>query len=197
MTRDAATRQSGDPKAWSYLAAWIAFHHTTLINATLACILLKRSVIPDVAATHFLQLSLLYRADRPDLPPERRFELRGAHFLHKDEPGIAPGKTYGDLVWVDRAAAERMGRMSMEDAYWGTGAYLLMVRFGKDVPESVPFWKHFGIDDLRARAIPACGHPFERLKYNLHEGVKPRFCCGRIPGLPTCCCGGWTHDKVR
>ena len=178
--------------------------HETQSVATLSSLFIAMQLYPDVQRRAQAELDRIVGpdrlptfADRPDLPPERRFELRGAHFLHKDEPGIAPGKTYGDLVWVDRAAAERMGRMSMEDAYWGTGAYLLMVRFGEDVPESVPFWKHFGIDDLRARAIPACGHPFERLKHNLHEGVKPRFCCGRIPGLPTCCCGGWTHVKVR
>ena len=29
------------------------------------------------------------------------------------------------------------------------------------------------------------------------EGRKMKFCCGKLEGLPTCCCGGWTHEVVR
>ena len=61
--------------------------------------------------------------------------------------------------------------------------------------DGVPFTKHFGIAaECRARAKPACWSPLDQLKENLDSGRKMRCCCGRIEGLPTCCCGGWTHE---
>ena len=62
--------------------------------------------------------------------------------------------------------------------------------------DGVPFTKHFGIAAEWARAKPACcWSPLDQLKENLDSGRKMRFSgCGRIEGLPTCCCGGWTHE---
>ena len=198
LHREIATRNSGDPNAWANLMTWVSFHNTSLLNATLACYLHLLPENPDVATTHILHVSLLY-IDDPALPAERRFELRSTQLVHKDDPALAPapGQTYADLVFPSRAAAASMGRMEMGDDYWGTGVYLLMVKFRRDNKGSVPFWKHFGIDKDRARATPACAHPFDTLKHNMHEGIKPKFCCGPVPGMPTCCCGGWTHEKVR
>ena len=184
LSREATTRNSGDPKAWSYLTTWIAFHNTTLVNATLAFYLLQKDIIPDVAATHLLHLSLLYHDD-PALPIERRFEVRGFNFTHKDKPAIAPGKTYADIVYPSRKGAVQMGHMSLGDDYWDTGAYLLMVQFKKENQGAIPFWKHFGIDKASARATPSCHHPADILKYHIHGGLKPHFCCGRMPGMPT------------
>ncbi|KAI0708229.1 hypothetical protein C8Q76DRAFT_859583 [Earliella scabrosa] len=63
LQRERATELSGNPRAWADLAHWIEFHHASLINATLACFLLKKAKIPDVTSTHLLHLSLNYRND--------------------------------------------------------------------------------------------------------------------------------------
>ncbi|RDX52221.1 hypothetical protein OH76DRAFT_198188 [Lentinus brumalis] len=192
--RDRAIELSGSAKAWSDLAQWVEYHHASLINSTLACYLNKKDAIPDVTAKYLLHISLNYRND-PELPPQKQFEMRGAHFSHKDDPGCA---MLYNVVFAQRPAAVEMGKMEMGNRYWGTGAYLLMVRFRPNKAEfgvdGVPFWKHFGIDKDSANAHPACRNPLEQLEENLHSGKKMRFCCGKVEGLPTCCCGGWTHE---
>ena len=195
-SRVLATRNSGDPTAWRQLTTWITFHHATLINATLACFLQKKKAIPDIADTHILFIALLYRHD-PTLPVERRFEVQDAQLVHKDEPSSAGGPTYGQLVFMDRGTAVEMGRMELGKDYWGTGAYILSTRFKEENVQALPFWKHFAIDKQHSRAKLTCNPPLALLRRNIHEGFKLRFCCGRIEGMPTCCCGGWTHEKVR
>ncbi|TBU55957.1 hypothetical protein BD310DRAFT_824815 [Dichomitus squalens] len=177
---------------------WAEYHHSSIINATLACYIHKKDFVPDVTNKYLLQLSLNYIND-PSLPVEKKFELRGAHFSSKDEPLCAP---LYKVVFAQRPAAVEIGKMEMgRKLYWGTGAYLLMARFRPDQvqfgTDGIPFWKHFGIDALHAMARPACRNPLDQLEENLMEGLKMKFCCGQLEGLPTCCCGGWTHEKVR
>ena len=84
---------------------------------------------------------------------------------------------------------------------------MLVVRFRPDSEDEdeyhtggvdgVSFTKHFGITVEWARAKPACWSPLDQLKENLDSGRKMRFCCGRIEGLSSCCCGGWTHEVLR
>ena len=152
--------------------------------------------MPNVANDHLLHISIAYRND-PKLPPEQQFEVRGVSFSQKDDPECAI--TY-DTVFRERPVAIEMGKMEMGSLYWGTGVYLLMIKFrkGKNVPGEgfVPLWKHFGIDKLRANAVPACRSPVDQLTENLEEGRRPKFCCGKVEGMPTCCCGGWTHEVV-
>ena len=131
------------------------------------------------------------------LPVERRFEVQDAQLVHKDEPSSAGGPTYGQLVFMDRGTAVEMGRMELGKDYWGTGAYILSTRFKEENVQALPFWKHFAIDKQHSRAKLTCNPPLALLRRNIHEGFKLRFCCGRIEGMPTCCCGGWTHEKVR
>ena len=151
----------------------------------------------DVFNEYILEITLLYHDD-PSLPIERRFEVRGHQFAHKDQPGPLGGLSYADTIFRgSREAAVEIGRKHLGENYFATGAYIVMAKFKAGREEGVPFWKHFGIDKESARATPLTMRPLEVLKRNIHEGVKPRFCCGRVPGLPTCCCGGWTHEKVR
>ncbi|TBU41820.1 hypothetical protein BD309DRAFT_867577 [Dichomitus squalens] len=198
LFRDRAIQLSGNPHAWSDLMQWAEYHHSSIINATLACYIHKKDFVPDVTNKYLLQLSLNYIND-PSLPVEKKFELRGAHFSSKDEPLCAP---LYKVVFAQRPAAVEIGKMEMgRKLYWGTGAYLLMARFRPDQvqfgTDGIPFWKHFGIDALHAMARPACRNPLDQLEENLMEGLKMKFCCGQLEGLPTCCCGGWTHEKVR
>ena len=198
LSRDRSIQLSGNRNAWSELIQWTEFHHASLVNATLACYLHKKDVVPDITSKYLLQLSLNYRDD-PTLPVEKKFEMRGAHFSSKDDSETA---ALYKMVFDARPAAVAMGRMEMgDDNYWGTGAYLLMVRFrpnrvGFGV-DGIPFWKHFGIANVYANARLACGNPLDQLEENLTEGRKMKFCCGKLEGLPTCCCGGWTHEVVR
>ncbi|KAI0747251.1 hypothetical protein C8Q80DRAFT_830259 [Daedaleopsis nitida] len=184
LFKSRAVELSGNPNAWSDLATWVEYHHSTLVNATVACYLHLKATIPDVAAKHLFRITLNYR-NEPDLPVEKKFEMRGAHLTPVDDPECA---MLFRPVNEARPAAVEMGKVEMGELYWGTGAYVLMVRFRPDLTvfgtDGVPFWKHFGIDSTTANAVPACRNPLDQLEDNLHQGR----------GLPTCCCGGWTHQ---
>ncbi|RPD60494.1 hypothetical protein L226DRAFT_612066 [Lentinus tigrinus ALCF2SS1-7] len=203
--RDRATELSGDPKAWANMMEWVRYHHSSLMNATLAeCIRTTQQTgesFRDVSSSYFLQVSVAYRAD-PSLPIEQKFELRGTHFVRRDDPmsqGIAP------FVEVGRQGAVKMGQMECGSEYAGTGSYLVVARFrpndmsyyagsGQD---GIPFVKHFGVNRDYACAKLACRHPLAQLQDNISSGRKMRFCCGRTPRDDTCCCGGWTHELMR
>ena len=186
--RSSAARYSGDPNAWSYLAAWVAFHDTTLVNTVVACFL-KNDHIPDIHAQCFLFVYLLYRNDL-SLPIERRFEVRGAQMTGYTEHLV------GGVVFDGREEAVEIGRKEQGAEYWGTAAYFLSVHFGEKEEMVVPYWKYFAIDKTRANAWPTCRPPIELMKHNIHEGLKLRFCCGGEENMSACCCGGWTHEKV-
>ncbi|KAI1786275.1 hypothetical protein LXA43DRAFT_1111239 [Ganoderma leucocontextum] len=213
LFRDRAAQLSGNPHAWSELMQWAGFHHTSIINATLACYIHNKDEVPDITSKYLLQLSLDYRGggDPESLPVKKKFALRGAHFVSKDDPQAA---ALYSVVFAARPRAVEMGKMEMgsSNRLWGTGAYFLMVRFrpptlshrdrlveaaGTDSDsDGVPFWRHFGIDRHHAAARLACRSPLDQLEENLVEGRKMKFCCGKVEGLPTCCCGGWTHELV-
>lgn len=191
--KERAASISGNPNAWSHLATFIEYHHATLVNCTLACYLRAMPEIPTVATSHFLLISLLYRND-PTRRPQDQFEVRGMHLEDRNDPAQPP--TF-KILMTDRAAAVEMGKKEFGNDYWGTGAYVLMVKFAPSpLAGALPFWKHFGIDKEHARATPARTHPWDQLRENVHEGKRQKFCCGRVEGLPTCCCGGWTHEQV-
>ncbi|KAI9059375.1 hypothetical protein FKP32DRAFT_1606082 [Trametes sanguinea] len=193
--RDHAIKISENPRAWTDLVTWTQYHHASLVNAALAGYL-RMMIIgkagPETVTLLFIEMRYL---NDPKLPPHRQFELCEARFVTPADP-----KWTGmcSMASFYRPAAVAMGKREMQHRYWGTGGYLLSVRFRKgpvDLGEDyVPFWKHFGIDQERAHARPACRHPLDQLEENVREGRKIRFCCGKIEGLPTCCCGGWTHD---
>ncbi|PIL30060.1 hypothetical protein GSI_07637 [Ganoderma sinense ZZ0214-1] len=193
--RDGSVQRSGNPNAWSDLMEWSVFHHSTLVNAALACYIRKKHTVPDITSQYLLQLSLNYLND-PSLPVEKKFELAGTAFTPRDGPFAS---SLYEHIFEERLVAVELGKIEMgDDLYWGTGAYLLIVRFRPSTVnvcyDGVPFWKHFGIDKIHANARPVCRNPIEQLKENLTEGRKMKFCCGRLEGLPTCCCGGWTHQ---
>ncbi len=130
---------------------------------------------------YLLQLSLNYRND-PSLPVELQFTVAGTHFTPRDGPFAS--QIY-EHIFEQRLAAVELGRMEMgERLYWGTGAYLLVVRFQPGTHnvcfDGVPFWKHFSIDKRHAGARPACRDPVEQLEQNIMEGRKmKKTCCGK------------------
>ncbi|KAI9060747.1 hypothetical protein FKP32DRAFT_1577368 [Trametes sanguinea] len=190
--RKRAVSLSGNPDAWSHLMRWVTFHHPTLINAATSLYLQRKDRIPDITARYIVHLSLNYKND-PALPAQQQFELVDFCLGSRDSPRA--GATYGE-AFMERPVAVEIGKHEFGDQYWGTGAYILVVRFDPETTAVIPFWKHFGIDKDTAQARPACRNAICQLVENIREGRKMRFCCGKVEGLPTCCCGGWTHEIV-
>lgn len=64
------------------------------------------------------------------------------------------------IAFSQYAPAMKLGKQELGRDYAATGAYFLSVRFRPGVDaigvDGIPFWKHFGIDKQRARAVPAC-----------------------------------------
>ncbi|TFK84042.1 hypothetical protein K466DRAFT_602339 [Polyporus arcularius HHB13444] len=182
-----AAEIAGTPNAWPDLAAWVRFHDNSLMNAALSCYVALIATQGNVSTTHFLAVHMLYKDD-PAVPPERRFELVTADFVHKDAPQMGPLYSY--------MAPAREQIMS---GFWGTGSYIILAHFRPldDPTGAIPFYKHFGISEYHASATLACRPPLEQLKENLELGAKMRFCCTKsFKGGDKCCCGGWTHKKI-
>ncbi|KAH9851028.1 hypothetical protein C2E23DRAFT_886785 [Lenzites betulinus] len=193
LMRERATAISGNDKAWFDLTTFLEFHHTTLLNCVLASYLRMKPMHGDRGpADHFIQFSMLYRND-PTLPAHMKFEPRGMDLVHKDEAAL-PGQDGFAFCWRERDSAVKMGKRELGSKYAATGAYFVAVKFS-DGPAVgfIPFWKHFGIDDRRWNALPSVRHPWDIFKETIEGGKKVKFCCGSLPELGTCCCGGWTH----
>ncbi|KAI0672006.1 hypothetical protein C8Q78DRAFT_717821 [Trametes maxima] len=185
-----AVSTSGNTKAWTDLATFVDYHHTSLINSALALFLMHKDEIKDITAQHFVQYNLLYRND-PTLPPYMQFYLISMEF--PDRSIRAP---IYDMVWAAHEGAMEFAKHDYGEQYWGTGGYLLMIKFSADQQGSLPFWKHFGIDTQHANARLACKDPLDRLAEVIDQGTKLRFCCGKPKDMHECCCGGWTHNVV-
>ena len=165
------------------------------MNAATALYLRKKArVSGDVTADYFFHVLLQYLND-PNLPVERQFKLVHGWLPSTDDPSVSD--VYEPAL-VERAGMERIGKTHLGNTYWGTGAYVLEVRFGRDSTKTVIYWKNFHIDQVVSRATPACRNPASQLRENLQEGKKVSFCCGKlmVMGLSVCCCGGWTHESV-
>ncbi len=190
-----AAEIAGTPKAWPDLADWVRFHHSTLMNATLACCLKLKPTEGNVSGTRFLLVEVLYRND-PAVPLERKFELLASVFMENDDPHFS--RLYEYLA-ASRENAVFCAKRECGTSYWGTGAYMVLAHFRDPADPNgiVPYFKHFAIDTYHANATRACRPPLHQLTENLEGGKKMRFCCsGRPQGADECCCGGWTHEKV-
>ena len=177
---------------------WVEYHATTLANATTTCFIHAKSWESDITSKYIFHVSLDYRND-PTIPVPQKFIVRGTHFSPKSNWTGNP--LFPQLFSSEiRTQVKAMGQVEIGDGYWGTGCYLIMVRFRPQqsvkTHDALPFWKHFAIDKYRANARPACRNPLEIMEEMLHEGRKLKFCCGKKEGMPTCCCGGWTHAPV-
>ena len=202
-----AAQSSGNPQAWSEFAQWREYHHDSLTNAALAHYILDG---PGSEADYLFHVLLSYRND-PALPIERKFSFQGCRFVHKDLPSsfetppdattcIPPADTMRGLMRLRELAAhdlqQRMGSRNPPRM----GAYLLTIKFGppgqRDPVGLQTFHRIFGFADEHMRAnVNLQRSPAQILERTFDKGRKQRFCCGRIPGMPTCCCGGWTHQK--
>ena len=201
--RKSAAALSGNPKAWADLTGFLEYHQDSFVNATLNAYLsqIPEEMFPDVAADNYTTFSLWYRND-PDLPVGKKFELRNSAYSSSVYPQEPPVVLKSAAEGYD--AAVELGKRQFGDSYQGTGTYVLHILFGAEdrtfrPGQTIPFFlsKHFSIEDRQAVADVACRDPFQQLKENVDEGKKIRFCCGVVPGLSQCCCGGWTHDQLE
>lgn len=82
---------SGNPNAWNDFVAWSEHHHTSLVNAALACYLHMKHHVADVTSKHLLVVPLQY-LDSPLLPAEKKFHMAAGalfKFPNKDDPEFA------------------------------------------------------------------------------------------------------------
>ncbi|KAI0363791.1 hypothetical protein BV20DRAFT_1057761 [Pilatotrama ljubarskyi] len=115
--------------------------------------------------------------------------------VHKDDPSCL----FAPIIFSQRDQGGEIGRMEYARDYWGTGAYLLMVKSDQGDSGPIPYWMQFGIDERRANARPSCKRPgWDQLREDVGKGHRLRLCCGKLEGLPKCCYGGgWTHELAR
>ncbi|KZV60333.1 hypothetical protein PENSPDRAFT_694351 [Peniophora sp. CONT] len=206
FVRDNAVLASGNQRAWVDFAQWREHHHDSLTNAALAHYILNG---PGSEKEYVLYVMLRYIND-PQLPVERKFELYGYQFVHKDaapstdpmRPSPPPELMEGVLLL--REYNEKQFRthsgVSEEDARMG--AYILSLKFaplGQPEPNGVlPFYRTFQFtDEQRNAKVNDKRLPAATLARIFRRGRRQRFCCGKVPGLPTCCCGGWTHEPMN
>ena len=198
---------SGNSQAWTHFIQWREYHHDSLTNAALAHYIMDG---PGSEADYTLHVTLIYQNDEK-LPIEKKFRMYGCRFVHKDlsygpnvdpDPsnGIPQATTMRSMLILREHAARDFQRRSGTKEPVRMGTYLLSLKFGPlDVPDPaglLPVYRLFQFqnDYLQAKVNP---HklPAQILDKIFSTGRKQRFCCGKLPGVPSCCCGGWTHDK--
>ncbi|KZV74554.1 hypothetical protein PENSPDRAFT_647976, partial [Peniophora sp. CONT] len=196
-----ANEAAGHTRAWMEFARWREYHHDTLTNAALANIILNGDGSED---EHTLVAYLKYDDD-PSKPLERKFRVTSSRFIHmsQNEPDfyIEP---FRPLI-IEMLLTRKMGLRDLrsrsnrsQSARMAT--YMLITTFGEpdaDGPgraRHVPYYRIFGYDtdNLRAKVT---GPPEPVLNVIVNNGLKQRFCCGKLSGTSTCCCGGWTHEQ--
>lgn len=165
---------------------------------------------PGSEADYTLHVLLSYQND-PELPVERKFSFQGCRFVHKDL-SLAQTTTPDAMTGIPRADTMRgllaLRQYAARDLQERTGAikiprmgtYLLTIKFGpsgQPDPDGLQsFYRIFAFADEHLKAnVNQQRLPAQILEKIFIKGRKQRFCCGRIPGIPTCCCGGWTHKK--
>ncbi|VDC03162.1 unnamed protein product [Peniophora sp. CBMAI 1063] len=201
--RDSAIRSSGNDRAWCEFAQWREYHHDSLTNAALAHYMMDG---PGSEEEYLLNVILLYKND-PSLPVERKFVMGGCQFVHKSivPDGSVPAPTHRmtkEIFEIREHNARQLKARSGATGVIRMGAYVLIVKFAplnqREPDGWKPFYRHFQFEnehfseDVRVNEEKL---PAQILEEIFLTGAKQRFCCGKIPGLPTCCCGGWTHQQ--
>ncbi|KZV60336.1 hypothetical protein PENSPDRAFT_671741 [Peniophora sp. CONT] len=175
--RNNATLSSGNPQAWAEFAQWREYHHDSLTNAALSHYIMDG---PGPEADYILHVIISYQ-NNPELPVERKFNFQGCCFVHKDK--TASDNQHPTIPFIPPV-----------DTMWGLLMLRHLVRTRN--PMLPVFYRIFAFADEHLKAnvnqqvLPA--HILEKI---FRKGRKQRFCCGKLPGIPTCCCGGWTHEK--
>lgn len=181
--------------------AWTEFHHTTLVNCAIASMNLPAN--PSSHETHVFFIHLRYI--NANLPAERRFRVADLDLRERTETPNLRQAT--DIIWQERPAMIKLGKMQFGKDYAGTGIYMLVADFVDVVDDEnmkrdvtmtmVPFHKGFGFDRTRARARPNLNwRPL--FVEAIEEGKRMKFCCGKVEAEEgVCCCGGWTHDGAK
>lgn len=209
--RDKAVRVSGSADAWTDLIRWLEVHHDTLANAALACLI---SSGPGSESKFTYIVTAKYNPT-PGLPAERRFSCGfcGSLDMPQDLSSILqtiPENSRGDsatmmrLVLTTGAVAMRSNAASeaeKEALSNGTipmraGSYLLALDFGDGRFTALPRIFLFSDDHLKASVHQLFRKdPRRVLEHQFSKGRGPKFCCGTVPELSTCCCGGWVHAE--
>ncbi|EIW79464.1 hypothetical protein CONPUDRAFT_154879 [Coniophora puteana RWD-64-598 SS2] len=202
LARTRAGQISGNPNAWGEFTRWAEYHQTSLSNFSINGYI---QYGPGSDEHYVFGIYLRYQKNHAELPLEKKFKLVGVHPLDKDDipPGDMVAMTVQRMYWTHREQLIPLGHMQFGDEYGGTGAYVLSVDFNPNTRvdlgemanailypvKPVPF------DKMRAEAHPA-PRPYQTLERILAAGERLKFCCGKVPGMPKCCCGGWTHHDV-
>ncbi len=109
LFRDRSIQPSRNPDAWSELMQWAEFHHSSIINATLACYIHKKDAVPDVTSKYLLQ------------PVEKKFEMRGARTSTPRTTPRPPSCTRWSSTDAPRPYVA-MGKREMGNSlYWPLG----------------------------------------------------------------------------
>ncbi|VDB99870.1 unnamed protein product [Peniophora sp. CBMAI 1063] len=198
--RDIANNAAGYPRAWNEFARWREYHHDTLTNAVLSHIILNGDGSED---EHTLVVYLKHNDD-PTLLIERKFRVTASRFVHMDQNDtdfyIDPVKPMiREMLLLRRIGLRhlRSGANGSQESRMAT--YMVITTFGTpdaDGPgqaRHVPYYRVFSYDTSNL-GVRVLGPPEPALEVIINNGLKQRFCCGKLRSRSDCCCGGWTHE---
>ncbi|KZV60129.1 hypothetical protein PENSPDRAFT_740449 [Peniophora sp. CONT] len=204
--RDKAVALSGNPHAWTDFARWLEDFHDDISSAAMAYYMAVGAGSESNSVVYF---TADYIAD-DELPTHRKFRFKSCDCMtlvpSKIREGLPEGYTIEpvevllELAAVRSAAVSQGAKQAVLDGKSPehVGSYILEVSFGYDT-EIVPMFPRlfqFTNRHLEAHPMP---DPPELIKTILAQifsrGREQKFCCGRVPELSTCCCGGWTHEE--
>ncbi|KAF9029793.1 hypothetical protein BDZ89DRAFT_1159624 [Hymenopellis radicata] len=188
--RQKLAAETGIASAYDDVQAWLEYYNTPLKNCAIASYRLVET--PHMEKDAMFMVVLSY--DGRDPRPHRKFKVDSVSRIGRQDFGPQVFALLSDEA--DRRHYEAMGRVEMGELYYGTGSYGVDVNFAQR-KEPFKAIKWFSMDKYTARATLVRQDWFRLFREYVDTGSKMSFCCGKLEGWGTCCCGGWTHDKKR
>ena len=129
------------------------------------------------------------------LPLQHRFTIDAISRYNRNEDGLAATEVIKMLDSAEMQNTIKFGEVELGSSYYGTAMILVVAVFSQspDPFVSIPIIKSFAIDKLTASANVMAGPWWTPLRHILENGLKMKFCCGKMEGVG-CCCGGWVHE---
>ncbi|KAF7300009.1 hypothetical protein MKEN_01323400 [Mycena kentingensis (nom. inval.)] len=186
---------TGLTSAYADLLDWIRYYEAPLKNCAVAAFRVRTN--PHAERTSIMCVELSYKgAAAANLPVQLRFTVRNVGL--KSAGDFPAGSTLREMDASHPAyrSAVARGKIEMGAQFYGTGCLAVLTQFAEMLPP-VPNVKMFAIDRETAFAKPTERDCWELFREYVNVGAKLRFCCGRVRGASTCCCGGWVHDEEK
>jgi hypothetical protein len=186
--------ETGIARGYTDLMQWVEFYSTPMKNCMVAALNLPH--FPHQERDSVLAICITHKRDAT-LPLQHRFTIDAISRYNRNDPEdrLAARELIRRLDSAEMQNTIKFGKAEMGSNYYGTLMIVVIAFFSVDPFVSIPIYKSFSIDKSTASAKVMDGPWWPPLRHILENGLKMKFCCGKIEGVG-CCCRGWIHGDT-